>query len=240
MINEVPGYVSITFILTTFVAIGFLFHAIKYTVLETIPAKIVIALIAFWIFFQAILSLGGFYLNSDSVPPRLPLFAVFPALVLIFTLFVFARGSFIEKLPLKTLTLLHIVRIPVEIVLWWLFINKQIPQLMTFEGRNFDILVGITAPIIVLIAFRNSRINRPLLIIWNICALLLLANIVTHAILSLPSPIQQMAFDQPNRAVLYFPYIYLPAIVVPIVLFAHLTSLWKLFKGNTSIKREIV
>jgi len=232
MINEVPGYVSITFILTTFVTIGFLFHAIKHSVLETIPAKIVISLIAFWIFFQAILSLGGFYLNVDTLPPRLPLFAVFPALILIFALFVFARKNFIEKLPLKTLTLLHIVRIPVEIVLWWLFINKQIPQLMTFEGRNFDILAGITAPIIALIAFRKDEINRPLLIIWNISSLLLLTNIVVHAILSLPSPIQQLAFDQPNRAVLYFPYIFLPAIVVPIVLFAHLTSLWNLVKKS--------
>ena len=43
---------------------------------------------------------------------------------------------------LRILTLLHIVRVPVEIVLYWLFISKAIPGLMTFNGRNFDILAG--------------------------------------------------------------------------------------------------
>jgi hypothetical protein len=54
----------------------------------------------------------------------------------------------VEKrgLDKKILTLLHIIRIPVELGLYWLFIYKAIPQLMTFEGRNFDILVGLTVP----------------------------------------------------------------------------------------------
>jgi hypothetical protein len=42
-------------------------------------------------------------------------------------------------------------------------------------------------------------------------------------------PAQQLNFDQPNRAVLYFPYVWLPAIVVPIVLFSHLAALWQIF-----------
>ena len=37
-----------------------------------------------------------------------------------------------------------------------------------------------------------------------------------------------MAFEQPNRAVLFFPYIRLPTIIVPVVLFSHLAALWKL------------
>lgn len=107
----------------------------------------------------------------------------------------------------------------------------MVPEAMTFEGQNFDILSGITAPVIYFLAFRNRRVNRPLLIAWNIAALLLLANIVTIAVLAFPSPIQQIAFDQPNRAVMYFPYVWLPAVVVPIVLFSHVASLWKLYRG---------
>ena len=100
---------------------------------------------------------------------------------------------------------------------------------MTFEGRNFDILAGLSAPLIAWLAFRNG-INSKLLIGWNLVCLLLLINIVTNAILSLRSPIQQFAFDQPNAGLLYFPYIWLPSIVVPLVLFAHVTSLWQLLK----------
>ena len=147
--------------------------------------------------------------------------------------FVFFRESFIERLSLRTLTLLHVVRIPVEIVLLWLSLAGQVPRVMTFEGRNFDILSGILAPIVYLIAFRGGEVKRGLLIAYNIFGLVMLANIVTIAILALPSPMQQIAFDQPNRAVLYFPYIWLPTIIVPIVLFSHLAALWKLAKGRT-------
>lgn len=232
MIENLPGYVSISFILTTFLTIGFLFYAVKQTVFDTTPAKIVIFLISFSIFLQAILALGGIYQNTSTVPPRLFLFAVLPALLLILSLFIFARKSFIEPLPLKILTILHIIRIAVELILHQLYENKLIPQIMTFEGWNFDILSGITAPIIFWLAFRGGKVNRPLLIVWNIFALLLLINIVTIAILSVASPIQRFAFEQPNRAVLYFPFIWLAAIIVPIVLFSHLASLWKLLKSE--------
>jgi hypothetical protein len=39
-----------------------------------------------------------------------------------------------------------------------------------------------------------------------------------------------MAFDQPNIAILYFPFVWLPSVVVPGVLLAHLVSLRKLFQ----------
>jgi len=232
MIENLPSYVSIAFVLTTFLTVGFLFYAVRQTVSNTTAAKILFVLVPLWLIFQAALAWSGFYLSVDAFPPRLPFFAVVPAIVLIILLFIFARKDFISRLPLKTLTLLHVIRIPVEIVLLWLFQNAQVPQLMTFEGRNFDILSGLTAPLIVWLAFRNGKINRPLLIAWNIFALLLLINIVTNAVLSIPSPFQQLAFEQPNRAVLYFPFVWLPAVVVPIVLFAHLASFRQLFESD--------
>ncbi len=229
MIESLSVYVSITFILTTFLTVGFIFYAIRQTVSETLPAKILLFLIPFWLLFQATLSIGGFYLKTDSFPPRIFLFAVLPAILLIILLFIFYSKTFVTLLSLKTLTLLSVIRIPVEIVLLLLFQNGQVPQLMTFEGRNFDILSGITAPLVAWLAFRNGKTNRLLLLVWNIFALLSLFNIVINAVLSIPSPIQQFAFEQPNRAVLYFPFIWLPAVVVPIVLFSHLASLRQIF-----------
>lgn len=220
--------------LTTFLCVGILFLAIKKHTLNTAAAKIVVFSVGFWLLFTAILAKGGFYESTTMFPPRVVLFGVLPANLLIICLFIFARSSFIENLPLKVLTFLHIIRIPVEFVLYWLYQEKYIPQIMTFEGANFDILSGITAPIICLIAFRNNSANRPLLIVWNLLALGLLANIVVTAVLAFPSPMQQIAFDQPNRAIMYFPLIWLPAVVVPIVLFSHLASIWKLVTGRDS------
>lgn len=229
MIENVPAYISITFIITTFLTVGFFLLAVRRTVFETAAGKIIVFLIPFWMIFQAVLARGGFYLKTDILPPRLLLFGVFPTFALIILYFIFFRKSFISRLPLKILTLLHVIRIPVELVLLWLFQQKLVPEVMTFEGRNFDILSGLTAPLIYWLAFRNGKTNRPLLIVWNLLALALLVNIVTHAILSFPFPLQQMAFDQPNRGVLFFPYVWLPTVVVPLVLFSHLISLWLLF-----------
>jgi hypothetical protein len=186
-------------------------------------------LLPLWLIFQATISILGFYQITDTTPPRLLAFGVLPAVLFIIGLFIFSR-DFIEKLPLQTLTFLHVIRIPVELVLLWLFQNGQVPQLMTFEGRNFDILSGITAPIVAWLAFRGGKINKPLLIIWNAICLILLFNIVFHAAFSIPSPIQQFASEQPNRAVLHFPFVWLPTMVVPIVLFCHLVSLWQLLR----------
>lgn len=225
--ETVPGYVSIVFILTTFASVAFLLQTAKYVGLNTLPSRILVFLLPLWIISQTILSVGGFYQRTDSLPPRLAVFGAFPALLLIATFFIFFRKSFVEKLPLGLMTMLHAVRIPVELVLYWLFVAGALPQVMTFEGRNVDIVSGILAPIIALVAFRGGRTNKWLLIGYNLLGLGLLINIVTIAILSAPFPFQSMSFDQPNRAVLFFPYIWLPTIVVPIVLFSHLAVLWK-------------
>ncbi|MBP7415155.1 MAG: hypothetical protein WBC19_08785 [Pyrinomonadaceae bacterium] len=231
--DSVPSYVSTVFILTTFAAVAFLLRAVKGVGLGKLPSQILIFLLPLWIFFQAVVSIGGFYQNTTAIPPRIVLFGVLPALLTIVTYVIFFRQSFIDKIPLRILTMLHIVRIPVEIVLLWLFQNGLVPKLMTFEGWNFDILSGILAPIVYLIAFRGDKANRGLLIAFNIIGLILLANIVTIAVLSIPTPFQQLAFDQPNRAVAIFPYSWLPTIVVPIVLFSHIAALWKLLGSKT-------
>ena len=63
----------------------------------------------------------------------------------------------------------------------------------------------------------------------------LLANIVINAILSSPFPLQQFAFDQPNIAILYFPFSWLPTFVVPVVLFCHLASIRQLLKKEDAV-----
>jgi hypothetical protein len=155
-----------------------------------------------------------------------------PAILCIILLFVFSSRNFLYQLSLELLTYIHLVRIPVELVLWWLFMNKQVPELMTFEGRNFDIIAGITAPVIGYFCFTKKTLTNRIALIWNFLALGLLLNIVINAVLSLPLPFQRFAFDQPNVAVLYFPFIWLPAFIVPTVLFSHILSIVKLLKRN--------
>lgn len=226
--ETIPSYVEVVFVLTTLATLAFLIQAIKSAGLKSLGSKILLFILPLWIIFQAVLAIGGFYQNENSVPPRLALFGVLPAVVTISIYFIFFRSSFIDRIPLRLLTSVHVVRIPVELTLFWLFVAKQVPQVMTFEGRNFDILAGFLAVIVYFAAFRGRKVNRALLIAFNIVGLILLVNIVSIAVMSSPSPLQQIAFDQPNRAVMFFPYIWLPTIIVPVVLFAHLAALWRL------------
>ena len=221
MISSLPMYVNIAFIITTLLTI-FLFYK------ATNNSKATLVIIFLWILLQATLSLSGFYTITNTFPPRFALLAL-PAILFIIGLFVSEKGRvYIDSLDMRTLTLLHVIRIPVEICLYWLFLHKAIPQLMTFEGRNFDIIAGLTAPLIFYFGYFKNYIGKTMLLLWNFICLGLLLNIVVNAILSVPSALQQFAFDQPNSAVLYFPFVWLPACVVPFVLMAHLVTIRKL------------
>lgn len=150
-------------------------------------------------------------------------------MLVIIALFASNNGRrFIDTLRLDQLTLLHAVRIVVEIVLYLLFVHKAVPKSMTFDRSNFDILAGLTAPFVYYQAFVRKKLTRRMLLLWNMACLGLLINIVLTAILAAPTPFQQSAFDQPNIAISYFPFVWLPSVVVPIVLIAHLVAIRRL------------
>ncbi|NII29223.1 hypothetical protein HB364_29355 [Pseudoflavitalea sp. X16] len=219
--EKLPLYIPVVFIATTILALYLLYKS-------TGRSRITIVVALLWLILQAFTGMSGFYTDTNTMPPRFIL-ALGPPLLIIILLFIARRGrTFLDNWNLKWLTWLHVVRIPVELVLYWLFVYKQVPRLMTFEGINYDILSGITAPVIVLLCFHAQKLRKILLLIWNIICLGLLLNIVIHAILSAPLPFQQLAFDQPNVAVLYFPYVWLPAFIVPAVLLAHLVAIRQL------------
>ncbi len=226
MITNLPMYVNIVFILTTLLTV-FLFYKAGS------KSKISLGILVLWLLLQAVLSYVGFYTVTNTTPPRFVLLALPPVLLIIF-LFITAKGkAYINKLDAKTLTLLHVVRIPVELCLYWLFLHKSIPQLMTFEGRNLDILAGLTAPVIFYFGYVKNKLGKTVLLLWNFICVSLLLNIVINAVLSAPSNFQQFAFEQPNTAILYFPFVWLPCCVVPLVLLAHLVSIRKLLlKSN--------
>ena len=230
--DTVPNYLDWAFIAVTFTAAA-LFRWVllrgnsergfKYTL-------IFLAGTVCWLSLQAGLAHFGVYTNHlDVLPPRIALLGLIPALLFVISLLTLsATKLFRDHLPLREMTLVHTLRVPVELVLYGLFVAGTIPEVITFAGRNFDILAGLSAPLIFWYGFR-PRARKSLLIAWNVLGILLLLSVVIHALLAAPFPLQQIAFDQPNVAVLYFPYVWLPTYVVPLVLFCHLATLRKLF-----------
>ena len=229
--EKVSAILNVFFILTTILAVWQFYRA-------TNKSKIFLIIVIVIMSVQFLLGKSDFYDNATAIFPRF-IFLILPAFVLIIILFLTNSGrKFIDHLKLKHLLLLHTIRIPVELALYCLFIAKTIPQIMTFEGRNFDIIAGLTAPIIFYFGFIKNKISDRLLIIWNVLSLVLLINIIVIALLSANTPLQQFAFDQPNIALGHFPFNWLPSIIVPLVLFSHITSLRQIImrqKNNSNL-----
>lgn len=220
--ENLPVYVYAVFGAAVLLTFFFFYKATGYS-------RTTLLLFVAWLVIQGGIALTGFYTETQTLPPRF-LLLVAPPLVFIVLLFTTARGkTFISRLDLKTLTLLHCIRIPVELVLLWLSVHKAVPELMTFEGRNFDIFSGITAPFVYYFGFVKNKLNRRILLAWNIVCLALLLHIVTTAVLAAPTPFQQLAFEQPNTGVFYFPFVFLPGFIVPVVLLSHLVAIRSFF-----------
>jgi len=222
--NHLPFYIPLFFVLTSFLTIYLFYKAAK----ENEKFLIVISV---WITLQSVIAATGFFAVVSSFPPRLLLLIAIP-LISIATMFFTTKGrAFVNSFEVSTLTLLHSIRIPIEIVLFWLFLNRTVPQLMTFEGRNFDLLSGLTAPIVFYFGFVKRRLTTKQMLAWNFICLAILLFTVSNAILSAPTPFQKFAFEQPTVAVLYFPFVWLPGIVVPLVIFSHLITIRALMKA---------
>jgi hypothetical protein len=234
MLTNLPSHIAILFGITTLIVAGILFIAIKNARTNTTKNKATVILFGMliWLTLQALVAGNGFYKDVHTAPQKMLLIGL-PPLATIFILFLTSSGrKFIDSLPQQTLTWLHTSRIAVEIVLYFLFVHGAIPQLMTFEGRNFDIIAGITAPLIAWFGYKKQPLNKKIILAWNIICLLLVLNITVNAVLSLPTPIQRFAFEQPNIAVLHFPFNWLPAFVVPVVIFCHLAVIRQLTRKN--------
>ncbi|CCG99642.1 hypothetical protein FAES_1632 [Fibrella aestuarina BUZ 2] len=211
-------WLSVLFVAITLLAFGFIW-------LATRRDRRIGWLYTGWIVIVSLLAYTGFFQVTTAFPPRL-IFVLIPAAALVTYLY---RTLYARNVPTAWLLAIHGLRLPVELGLHGLYEQKQVPVFMTFESWNFDILSGLSALGLLAYTLLTKRELPPTLVrVWNWLGLLLLAIIVLTAILSAPSPIQQLAFDQPNVAILSFPFTLLPAVIVPTVLLAHLLALKRL------------
>jgi hypothetical protein len=228
MITALPNWIEILFLGIWLLTIVLFYYS------NSKPKKLTVLLI-FWSVINSILAYTGFYNDTESIPPRFALVLVPSIALIVYGLLAKQRNWIYEQRNTKISTFLHAIRLPIEVVLLELFIHKMVPELMTFEGRNFDIIIGASAPIIGFLFLKNI-VSKKGLLIWNVIGLLFVTFILFNGLLSAELPFQQFGFEQPNKAVMYFPFVLLPAVIVPIVIWTHLSDIIKLLKEiKTSI-----
>ncbi len=228
MIEGLPDWINLLFLLTVSITI-MLFY------LANGKSRGILVLLLLWSAVQSVIAFSGFYQTTEGFPPRFSIVLLPAALFVILGLLPKYRERLLKDRNKILSTFLHTVRIPVEIVLLYLFMHGMVPELMTFEGRNFDMLAGLTAPVVGALVLLN-RVSNSLLICWNVICLCLVIFIMVNGILSSELPFQQFGFEQPNKAINFFPFVLLPAVVVPVVIYTHLTDLILLLQERKAAK----
>ncbi len=220
--------------------LGFVYHLLDRGA-QALPAadrrlllRNYILTIAGWLVFISSLALSGILSDFTGMPPRLVLVIVPPLVGLFFALRSRLLRAALDNLAPQWLLYPQAFRVAVEVLLWWLFLGGLLPEQMTFEGRNWDVLSGLTAPLAAWWCFAGGRQRYVAGLVWNGFGLVLLINIVTMAILSMPTPFRVFMNEPANTIVAMFPFVFLPAVLVPLAYYLHVFSirqLWRLAFG---------
>jgi hypothetical protein len=123
-------------------------------------------------------------------------------------------------LPFAVLVALQGFRLPLEMAMHEMYERGVMPIQMSYAGRNFDVLTGISAFVVAWLV-ATGRGGRGLVAAWNVMGLALLVNIVTIAVLSTPV-FRYFGDERLNVFVTYPPFIWLPSVMVLAALAGHL------------------
>jgi hypothetical protein len=173
-----------------------------------------------WLLITALAAAGGALRRFDATPPPFGIFAL--AVIVIGVAVPSSRlGTLLVRgLPLWALVGYQAYRFPLELVMHRAYVEGVMPVQMSYSGRNYDIVTGITAGMLGLwLAY--GRVPRWIVLAWNVVGFALLVNIVTVAILSTPG-FRWFGDDHLNVFVTYPPFVWLPAVLVTAALMGHI------------------
>ncbi len=184
-----------------------------------------VVVILVWLIYISVLSVKGIFAIA-TFPPRIPLLLVLPPFL--FFAYLFTNRSFkkiIQNTPASWPVYFQSFRIIVELLLLGLATQNMLPKMATFEGYNYDIVIGITA---LLMGFfiRDTRFSQRLLLGWNIAGLCTLAIV---AFILIGHSYFYTLFGQ-NESIVgkgfgLFPYTFLAGFFMPIAVFMHIFSI---------------
>ena len=171
----------------------------------------------------------GVFREWDATPPP---FAVLVLAIfgVTFSLACTGYGRRLSKgLPLWALVGVQAFRYPLELAMHAMAERGVMPDQMSYSGRNFDIVTGVTAVVVAWLVY-TRRAGRGIVLAWNIVGVVLVLNVVTVGILSTPR-FRFFGDDRLNVFITYTPFIWLPAVMVVAALAGHLI-VFRALKGH--------
>ena len=194
---------------------------------------VTIGVLLVWLIFTLIMGSSGVLDDFTSKPPKLLLIIIPP---MVFLLLIFISQQFhdlCEGLDNFWFVYPQSFRIILEFIFWLLYRYHIIPIQMTFAGGNYDIIIGLTAPVVAYYCF-NRKIWPPVVaLVWNFLGLGWLFYIMIVSVLSTPYSFRYFMNEPANTLPFHFPFVWLPAVVAPFALLLHLLSIRRLIKGKS-------
>jgi hypothetical protein len=190
-----------------------------------------------WSILIGVLAVNGFFEDVTQLPPR-PVLAMLSWMPVVIAL---TYTKTFRRLALSTpphwIIYFQSFRIAVELLLFQAFVRGVMPVQMTFEGRNFDIAAGVLALAVGYMVAKRSRGWRTAATLYNVLGLALLVNVLTIALLSMPTPFRYFMNEPAITIVGKFPFIYLPTVLVVFAYSFHILSLRQLYLLHKAEKR---
>ena len=182
-----------------------------------------------WMALGAIAASSGLLSRFDIAPP--------PMLVMIAAVFAvsFALGlsalgcTLASEISLVALVGLQSFRLPLELVMHHAGSLAIMPVQLSFSGYNFDIVTGIGALLLSILIGAKFKVPNAVVWMWNVWGMFCLLAIAIIAIAT--SPVVRAFGDSPedlNTWVLFFPYVWLPVVLVTIAISGHIIITRKL------------
>ncbi len=214
--------VQFGFYALTAIMIAYVFYFIKYTENSKSLRKNAGIILVIWISYVIAMTFTGI-LDDLSLPPKAPLLIILPAFIIVFI--TTSRKGFkgiLENTPKHVPIFIQSYRILVELLIYGAFAGGFFPGRVTFEGLNYDILVGILALPIGYLVLRGN-IGRKGILAFNIIGLSVL-SVTGYAFISsfyftdFVNISGEIALVQP-------PFILLPGVLLPFAIFYHVISI---------------
>ena len=123
--------------------------------------------------------------------------------------------------PLAALVGAQAFRFPLELLLHRSYQEGLMPVQMSYSGLNYDILSGLSAIVVALALVRRPQ-SLVIVRVWNVAAIVLLANIFTVAMLSAPTPLRFFHNEPANDWITQAPWVWLPTVFVLAAIIGHI------------------
>lgn len=208
--------------------LALVFAGISAAAVRYLPRTLSLSFVAglsIWLAYVGAMSWSGVVANTALRPPAafLVVLPVVVFIVIVLALLPVGRRIAIA-FPVWLLLGAQAFRIGVELLLHRLWTDGLVPRLMTYEGGNVDIFVGLSAPIVAWVATRG-RTGMIIAQIWNVVGLAALANIVVRAALTAPGQLKILESEVPNLAIGTFPYTFIAAFFAPLAFALHVLAI---------------